>query len=308
MTVHPFRFALAALLVVSSLAPSARATERPWAPHLAFRFSASSTLFARPGVGPAGAIYVGSGDGYVHALSSEGIYRWSYTVKGRVAAPPVEEAKSGRVFVATSEARLYALEADSHLRWVFQLPAAPKSELSLSPKGTLYFLGVDDHLYGVTTGGALSLRLAARGARSAPVALPSGQVQVVLGESIATLKGYGYERAPLPGPFSAAAKLAISPERQILACDAGQARAVGGGLPELSVSSDCWSAPVAGDGFYAIAEASGDVRLVFSEGQSLRVPVGSAPLRPVWDAPRRRLVVAAATGSLAVLELPGGRP
>jgi hypothetical protein len=259
-------------------------------------------------VGHDGAVYVGSGDGYVHALSPDGVYRWSYTVKGRVVAPPVEEAKSGRIFIATSEARLYALEPDSHLRWVFPLPVAPKSELSLSAKGTLYFVGADDHLYGVTTGGALSLRLAATGARSAPLALPSGQTAVVLKDMLATLKGYGYERAPLPGAFGATAKLAISAERAIFACDEGSARVLGGGLSELSLQSDCLSAPVAGDRFYAIAEASGDVRLAFENGQTLRVAVGNAPLRPVWDAPRRRLVVASAAGSLAVLELPNGQP
>lgn len=295
------------MLFAASVAPVARA-EGPWAPHLVFRFSASSTLFARPGVGHDGSVYVGSGDGYVHALSPDGVYRWSYTVKGRIVAPPVEEAKSGRVFIATSEKSLYALEPDSHLRWVFPLPVAPKSELSLSPKGTLYFVGVDDYLYGVTTGGALSLRLAASGARSAPLALPSGQVVVLLGEAFATLKGYGYERAPLPGPFANAAKLAVAAERAVFACEEGSARALGSGIAELSIKSDCLSAPVAGDGFYAVAEASGDVKLAFKDGQSLQVPVGSAPLRPSWDAPRRRLIVSSATGTLSVFELPSGGP
>jgi hypothetical protein len=180
------------------------------APRVVFRFSASSSLFARPGVGQDGSVYVGSGDGYVHALSPDGSFRWSYTVKGRVVAPPVEEPKSGRVFVATSEARLYALEPDSHLRWVFPLPVAPKSELSLTPKGTLLFVGQDDYLYGVTTGGALSLRLAAKGARSAPTQLATGQIALVLGDTLATLKGYGYERASLAGPFGLGAKLALA--------------------------------------------------------------------------------------------------
>jgi PQQ-like domain len=265
-------------------------------------------LFARPGVGQAGDVYVGSGDGYVHALSGEGVYRWSYTVKGRVVAPPVEEPRSGRVFIVTSEARLYALEADSHLRWVFTLPAPPKSELSLSAKGTLYFVGADDHLYGVTTGGALSLRLAATGARSAPLVLPSGQTVLVLKDKLATLKGYGYERAELPGPFAGAAKLAIAPDRAISACEDGVARVLATDRTELSFKGDCLSAPVRGEGFYAVADASGEVRLSFANGSSLDVPVGPAPLRPVWDAPRRRLVVASATGALSVFELPSGQP
>jgi hypothetical protein len=33
------------------------------------------------------------------------------------------------------------------------------------------------------------------------------------------------------------------------------------------------------------------------------LPLGAAPLRPVWDAPRRRLVLSTATGTVSVREL-----
>jgi len=277
-------------------------------PRAVFRFSASSTLFARPGVGHDGSVYVGSGDGYVHALSPDGTFRWSYTVKGRVVAPPVEEPTSGRVFVATSEARLYAFEPDSHLRWVFPLPVAPKSELSLTPKGTLLFVGQDDYLYGVTTSGALSLRLAATGARSAPVQLATGQTALVLGDAFATLKGYGYARAALAGPFGPSAKLAMDAEGAIFACEEGMVRVLSGPQKVFEAKSDCLSAPTRGQGFFAVAEASGNVRLFYADGSTAQVPLDAAPLRPIWDAARRRLVVSSATGSLTVLELPGGPP
>ena len=289
---------------VTLVSGAAFATE---APRTVFHFSASSTLFARPGVGRDGAIYVGSGDGYVHALSPDGSFRWSYTVKGRVVAPPVEEPSSGRVFVATSEARLYALEPDSHLRWVFPLPVAPKSELSLTSKGTLLFVGQDDYLYGVTTGGALSLRLAATAARSAPVQLATGQTGVLLGEAFATVKGYGYERVALSGPFGPTAKLAIDAERAIFSCEEGTVRVLlSSGSSAFEAKSDCLSPPTRGDGFFAVAEAGGDVRLFYRDGTSFAIPLDAAPLRPLWDAARRRLVVSSATGSLTVLELAGG--
>ena len=268
-----------------------------------FRFSAGAGLFARPGIGRGGALYVGAGDGYVHALAPDGSFRWSYTLKGRVLTPPVEEASSGRVFVATSEARLYALESDSRLRWVFALPAAPKTELALTSRGTLYFVGEDDHLYGVTTGGALTLRLAAPSARSAPVSLEGGLLAVVLGDQLATLKGYGYIRAPLGSTFSGAAKLAVAANRAIFACDEGRARAALIGRKELDTESDCLSAPARGDGFFAIAEASGVVRLVFDSGEVERITLGAAPLRPSWDAARRRLIVATATGAVSAVAL-----
>lgn len=272
-----------------------------------FSFGAGASLFARPGIGADGALYVGGGDGYVHALAADGSFRWSYTVKGRVLSPPVEEAASGRVFVATSEARLYALESDAHLRWVFALPAQPKTELVLTPKGTLFFVGQDDHLYGVTTGGALTLRLAAPASRSAPVALEGGLLGVVLGDQLATLNGYGYARAPLAVAFGSSAKLELGAKRAIFACDEARARVVDRGGSELDTASDCLSPPVRGDGFHAIAEASGAVRLVFADGTVDSISLGTPPLRPVWDAARRRLILSTATGAVTVLELEGDR-
>jgi outer membrane protein assembly factor BamB len=272
---------------------------------IVYKFATSATLFAPPGLGRDGAVYVGAGDGYVHALAADGSFRWSYTVKGRVTAPPVEDAANGHLFVATSEGRLYALDRDAALRWVFPLPVAPKSELVLTPKGTLFFVGQDDHLYGVTTGGALRLRLAARGARSAPALLAGGQVGLMLGEQLAILKGYGYEHAPLPGSFGASATLALRGDRAIFACEDGVVRVVGA-APGLHAESDCLSPPVRGEDFFAVAEASGDVRLFFDDGTELGIALGAAPLRPSWDAARRRLIVSTATGALSALELTGG--
>lgn len=289
------------LLVLGALslsAPDARAAGEPRA---VFRFSAAATLFARPGVGPSGSIYVGSGDGYVHALRADGGFRWSYTVKGRVAAPPVEEPRTGRVFVATSEKRLYALEADSHLRWVFPLPSAPKSELLLTPQGTLLFVGQDEHLYGVTTGGSLTLRLAASGARSSPVWLDTGRAALVLGDSVGALRGYGYDRSPLGSTFGPAAKLSLGADSTVFSCEAGVPR-VSGKTP-FSLPTDCLAPPVAGEGFVAIAEMHA-VRLVRPEGRSEVWELGAVPLEPLWDGPRRQLVLATATGAVTVLEVP----
>lgn len=265
-------------------------------------------MFAPPGLGHSGALYVGSGDGYVHALAPDGSFRWSYTVKGRVVAPPVEEAKSGRVFVATSESRLYALEPDSQLRWVFALPASPKTELVLTPRGTLYFVGHDDHLYGVTTGGALSLRLAARSARSAPVVLDGEKLALILGDELAFLKGYGYQRAALAARFNESAKLALDEKRAIFSCDEREAAVTPAEGAATRLESDCVSPPVAGEGFVAVAEADDAVRLVFGDGRRERIRLGSTPLRPSWDAARRRLIVATATGEVKVLSLPGAAP
>jgi hypothetical protein len=185
------------------------------------------------------------------------------------------------------------------------LPVAPKSELTLTSKGTLLFVGQDDYLYGVTTGGALSLRLSAAGARSAPVQLALGSTALVLGDSLAILKGYGYQRAPSGGHFGPFAKLALGADGAISSCEEGRVRVFLAGPDELSAPSDCFSPPTRGAGFFAVAEAGG-VRLFHSDGTTQRVPLDAVPLRPVWDAARNRLIVSSAIGSLTVLELSGG--
>jgi len=143
---------------------------------------------------------------------------------------------------------------------------------------------------------------------TAPVWLAGGQAALLLGDALATLKGYGYERAALPGVFAASAKLALATDRAIFACDDGVARVVTSAGTELDVKSDCLSPPVRGDGFFAIAESQGAVRLVYPNGVSNSLALGAAPLRPIWDAARRRLITSTATGSVTVLELPSEQP
>ena len=298
----------ASVTVLASSAALANLKETAAPLYEVFRFGAGSDMFVRPGVGQDGGLYVGSGDGYVHALWPDGSYRWSYTVKGRVAAPPVEEPSTRRVFVGTSEARLYALEPDARLRWVFPLPVPPKSEMTLTPKGTLLFVGQDDYLYGVTTSGALVLRLAATGARSGPALLGDGKTGIVLGDTLATLKGYGYEKVPLPTPLAGVPWLELAADRAVFACENAKARVVGGAGPTLEVASDCVAPPVRADGFFAVAESKGRVRLLYPGGASATIPLGATPLRPVWDGPRRRLILSSTTGAISVLEVPPPEP
>jgi hypothetical protein len=94
----------------------------------------------------------------------------------------------------------------------------------------------------------------------------------------------------------------VAADRAIFGCDG--ARALSVGSPPLDVESACLTPPVRGDGFFAVAETTGGVRLLHDSGVSTHVPVGASPLRPIWDAPRRRLILASATGSLVVYDLP----
>jgi len=99
---------------------------------------------------------VGTVDGYVHGLAPDGSFRWSRSVRGAVTHRPHFMAEHW--FIASSVQRMYALNRDGSLAWVFQLYSAIESELTSDASGTLYFVTADHLLYGMNARGVVSLR------------------------------------------------------------------------------------------------------------------------------------------------------
>ncbi|MEI9939963.1 MAG: PQQ-binding-like beta-propeller repeat protein [Pseudomonadota bacterium] len=126
------------------------------APVQRFRFDAGAPLAAAAGVAPDGTVCVGTVDGYVHGLGPDGSFRWSRSVQGAVTRRP--RLVGERWFVATSAQRVYALNRDGSLSWVFKLYSPVDSELASDADGTLYFVAADRFLYGLSARGAISLR------------------------------------------------------------------------------------------------------------------------------------------------------
>jgi len=121
-----------------------------------FRFDAGAPLSAAANVAPDGSVCVGTVDGYVHGLAPDGSFRWSRSVQGAVTRRP--HFAGQRWFIASSAQRIYALNRDGSLSWVFKLYSAVESELTSDEKGTIYFVAADHYLYGLTAHGAVSLR------------------------------------------------------------------------------------------------------------------------------------------------------
>lgn len=143
---------------MSALAAGARAAgpASANAPLPRFRFDAGAPLAAPAAVAADGSVCVGTVDGYVHSLGPDGSFRWSHSVHGAVTHRPHFVAE--RWFIATSAQRVYALNRDGSLAWVFQLYSAVESEFASDAAGTLYFVTADHLLYGMNTRGVVSLR------------------------------------------------------------------------------------------------------------------------------------------------------
>jgi outer membrane protein assembly factor BamB len=146
-----------------------------------WRFHAGAPLNGGPGVAPNGDVYVGTVDGYVHALSPDGAFRWSYTVSGGILGAPIVEPLSGRVHVATTARRIYALQPRGTLWWRHGSRASIVTPLSLAGEGTLIFGGGDRRIWAVSSRAVSRWRAAVPGPIAAgPTAGSDGHQAVVV--------------------------------------------------------------------------------------------------------------------------------
>jgi hypothetical protein len=153
------------------VAPAAAAAFFPAA---RFHFDAGAPLLAPAGVASDGTLCVGTVDGYVHALGSDGSYRWSYRVQGAVTRRPVSAGQLW--YIATSADRVYALNREGALQWVFKPPSPVSSELAADASGALFFIAADHFLYGVSARGGVTLRAAFGRLKEGPDTGPGGAV------------------------------------------------------------------------------------------------------------------------------------
>ena len=140
----------------SGAAPAHAHSASSNAPLPRFRFDAGAPLAAAAAVAADGSVCVGTVDGYVHALAPDGSFRWSHSVRGAVTRRP--HFAGQRWFIATSAQRIYALNRDGSLSWVFKLFSSVESELRSDETGAIYFVAADHFIYGLTAHGAVSLR------------------------------------------------------------------------------------------------------------------------------------------------------
>ncbi len=131
-------------------------------------------MSAPAGIAPDGSICVGTVDGYVHGLAADGSYAWSHSVQGAITHRPV--FAGGHWQVATSSQRIYALHPDGSLSWVFKPLSPVVSELAADAGGTLYFVGGDHFLYGVSPRGGISLRAPFGEPNAGPLIGPDGAI------------------------------------------------------------------------------------------------------------------------------------
>jgi hypothetical protein len=177
---------LLAALGITLFGVHAQAAHR--APRPLWSFHAGAPLSGPPGLGADGSLVIGTVDGYVHVLRPDGVFRYSYTVDGRVVFSPVILG-DGLVLVASDRNRLFAIRPDGSLAWESTVAGGVLSPLAVDSQervwlrtgsGTAIAMSRRGGVVGFSKiGRALSLGPAALARGGVVVGSPAGELRLI---------------------------------------------------------------------------------------------------------------------------------
>jgi outer membrane protein assembly factor BamB len=202
LSAHRGRFlAFFGVLAVGLFAGGAASAKGP---RPLWSFHAGAPLSGAPGVGADGSLAVGTLDGYVHALRSDGVFRYSYTVQGRVLGSPVVLA-DGLVLVASDRSRVVAIRSDGSFAWETYIAGGVQSALAVDAQERVWLrTGAGTALALSRRGGVVGFAKLARGVTLGPAPLTPGGVLVASPEGELRLIGdFGKStRNSISGPLT----------------------------------------------------------------------------------------------------------
>src|SRR5208282_6840311 len=83
-----------------------------------WKFATSGDVDSSPAIGADGTIYVGSGDGNLYAVNTNGTQKWKFDTGYALVGSPAIGA-DGTIYVGSGNSSLYAVNPDSTLKWKF---------------------------------------------------------------------------------------------------------------------------------------------------------------------------------------------
>jgi len=134
-------------------------------------------------VGDYGRVYVGSWDNALYALYPNGVLLWSYETTGHVRSTPVA-SEDGILYFGSDDGGLYALDAEGKLKWRFPTDGYVRSSPVIAPDGTILVGSEDGYVYAVSQEGSLLWRFAAGGPVSASIVLGPGPTVYVAPDDV----------------------------------------------------------------------------------------------------------------------------
>jgi hypothetical protein len=157
---------------------------------LKWTYETGNFIYSSPAIGMDGTIYVGSGDGNLHAINPDGTELWVYPTLDWVDSSPAVGA-DGTVYVGSWDNSLYAIDSNGNLKWSYATEGPIVSSPSIGADGTVYVGSDDGYVYAIGSDGTFAWRFATGDSvESSPAVGVDGTIYV------GSLDGYMYALNP----------------------------------------------------------------------------------------------------------------
>jgi len=109
---------------------------------------------SNPIIDSEGRIYIGSEDGVLYCISSEGKLVWSYSTKGGInTAPAIGE--DGEIYLVSTDKNLYAILPDGTLKWKYPLKFPTEASCLVAPNFAIHIFTWNGKVYSLHPDGKL---------------------------------------------------------------------------------------------------------------------------------------------------------
>jgi len=105
-------------------------------------------VFSSPAIGLDGTIYVGSNDGKLYAINSNGTQRWNFTAGDWVISSPAISS-DGTIYFGSEDNNLYAINSDGTEKWRYSTGNSIISSPAISSDGTVFIGSRDNKLHAI---------------------------------------------------------------------------------------------------------------------------------------------------------------
>jgi len=174
----------------------------PGQPQLQWAFPTGGAVRSSPAIGGDGTIYVGSEDGRIYAINSNGTLKWNYQTGGFIISSPAIGA-DGTIYVGSSDGRVYAINPNGTLKWTFLTEDNVYSSPVIGLDGTIYVGAYECRLYAINPNGTLKWSFPGDGSfHSSPAIGNDGTIYAAGGGHLYAINADGTERwrrGGLPG-------------------------------------------------------------------------------------------------------------
>ena len=128
----------------------------PLTPMLRWSYRTGDWVESSPSIGNGGDLYVGSDDGCLYSIRSDGALSWSYNA-GYDVIPSPAIGIDGRIYFGSACQNMYAIDSDGTFAWSYRGAVCwMDSSPVLGDNGEVCFSSSDNNLYILNSDGSLS--------------------------------------------------------------------------------------------------------------------------------------------------------